>query len=723
MINWHQDVIDDLNNNNYSNVIQFYEDLIEHKPSDHLVYLYLGLAYLLDGKEEIAQMTWIMILDESTEEDHQTWTNNLITILKREFQYQKNQKAFLTCWLILKYLQEFESNSASVIIDLIEINIEMYQLTLSKFYLEDACSLLDIEDIKIDNKRLYDSLKLVLSNPSNQILDFVEACLFRLDSIETAGLTILIETASFLGYYHNLPVFSIQLIDICLRLRPNYLSALEHLPRLFLLTRDYQKAISSAQNFYDQCKTVEHQFFANSLLLKSLLSAGAWSSLTTVSARQKELLKSLLDSHSLDLSLPIIKSLVVFSSLLFYLEDNISENRCFQNRSSQLFLKNIQQNSDAKILSHKKNNPKNDKLKIGYIAHTLKSHSVGWLSRWLFKYHCRDEFDVSIYLLAQDPNDSFFESWFSTHVDQVHSFLDDVPSAIEKIYDDKIDILIDLDSTTLDDTLAVLSQKPAPLQITWLGWDASGLPTIDYFIADPYVLSPEADIHYSEKIWRLPNTYLAVDGFEADVPTLRRSDLNIPLDAVVYLSAQVGMKRHPRIIKMQFDILKEVPNSYFLIKGLSDNSIIQEMFLEFAAKADFNPDRLRFLPLMKTEQIHRANLRLADIVLDTYPYNGATTTLETLWMGIPLVTRVGEQFSARNSYAFMMNVGVTEGIAWTDDEYVEWGIRLGKDEQLRQQVTWKLKQSRQTSPLWNAKQFTRDMENAYREMWAIHTTT
>ncbi len=115
--------------------------------------------------------------------------------------------------------------------------------------------------------------------------------------------------------------------------------------------------------------------------------------------------------------------------------------------------------------------------------------------------------------------------------------------------------------------------------------------------------------------------------------------------------------------------------------------------------------------------MHRANLEIADVVLDTYPYNGATTTLETLWMGIPLVTKVGQQFAARNSYTFMMNVGVTEGIAWTDEEYVDWGVRLGRDPALRQQISWKLRQSRQTSPLWNGQQFTREMEKAFRQMW------
>lgn len=108
---------------------------------------------------------------------------------------------------------------------------------------------------------------------------------------------------------------------------------------------------------------------------------------------------------------------------------------------------------------------------------------------------------------------------------------------------------------------------------------------------------------------------------------------------------------------------------------------------------------------------------IADVILDTYPYNGATTTLEALWMCVPLVTKVGEQFFARYSYTMMMNAGITEGIAHTDEEYVEWGIRLGMDAPLRQQISQRLLQSRRTSPLWNAQSFTKEMESAYSQMW------
>jgi predicted O-linked N-acetylglucosamine transferase (SPINDLY family) len=301
-----------------------------------------------------------------------------------------------------------------------------------------------------------------------------------------------------------------------------------------------------------------------------------------------------------------------------------------------------------------------------------------------------------------------------------HVFLRDVEGMVKQIQADKIDILVDLDSFTYDFTCQVMALKPAPIQVTWLGFDASGIPNIDYFIADNYVLPDDADQYYSEKIWRLPYCYLGIDGFEIGVPTLRREDLNIPQDAIIFANYQNALKRHPRILHQQMKILKAVPNSYLLVKGTGKADEIEKLFEEIAQKEDIALDRLRFLEPCATEMEHRSNLNIVDVMLDTYPYNGATTTLETLWMEIPLVTRVGEQFAARNSYTFMINAGITEGIAWTDEEYIEWGIKLGTDENLRKEISWKLRQSKKTSPLWNGKQFAHDMENSYRQMWEIY---
>ncbi|PMB05571.1 O-linked N-acetylglucosamine transferase, SPINDLY family protein, partial [Fischerella thermalis CCMEE 5196] len=415
----------------------------------------------------------------------------------------------------------------------------------------------------------------------------------------------------------------------------------------------------------------------------------------------------------------------LFNAFFFspYLEDNPKKNRSLQNRLLQLCQANIVNYAKEQVekyfhrnLGRKKTNHINNKIKLGYLSHCLRSHSVGWLARWLFQYHDRDKFQIHAYFINTNPEFDPLHEWYLSNVDKAYK-LSKTFELAEQIYQDEIDILIDLDSITLDITCEVVSLKPAPIQVTWLGFDASGSPSIDYFIADPYVLPESAQEYYTEKIWRLPHTYIGIDGFEVSVPTITREQLDIPHDAVVYLCAQRGFKRHPDITRLQLRILKEVPNSYFLIKGISDEESTKAFFEKLAEEEGVDTSKFRFLPIVVAESVHRANLEIADIVLDTYPYNGATTTLETLWMCIPMVTRVGEQFAARNSYTMMMNAGITEGIAWTDEEYVEWGVRLGKDEALRQQIAWKLKKSRKTSPLWNGKQFTSEMEKAYEQMW------
>jgi hypothetical protein len=153
-----------------------------------------------------------------------------------------------------------------------------------------------------------------------------------------------------------------------------------------------------------------------------------------------------------------------------------------------------------------------------------------------------------------------------------------------------------------------------------------------------------------------------------------------------------------------------------LVKGLADEDAVKVFFYELADEVGLDYNRLRFAPQADSEPIHRANLAMADVVLDTFPYNGATTTMEALWMERPLVTLVGEQFAARNSYTMLVNAGIEEGIAWSPEEYIEWGVRLGNDPDLRKAVIEKLRLSKTEAPLWNAKQFAQDVEVAYQQM-------
>jgi predicted O-linked N-acetylglucosamine transferase (SPINDLY family) len=720
MLSWHPNVLNDLLAEDFASVIDCYEALIKQEPNSVVYCWYLGLACLLNEDEESAQTAWLMAIAQVPESDTDDLTQELTKVLHQEAERQTSNGNLQKSWLIRSQIREINPSELANLLALIQLDIELNQFYPECIDTYDLCDVLEAyhPDSRTVEK-LFETLEKVLEYPAPESIKLAQYCIRYADPVER-WIVLLVKAATNMGYYLHAPLLGIELIHLCLQLKQNAPEALEHLPRLHLEANQYQEAIRTATDFYNQCTSIDTQFFSNALLLKSMLSAGAWGELEPIANRHNVLLHELIETQPA-LTLRDIKALLVYTGCTFYLQDSLKENRWLQNESAKLFQKNLAANTAVELpLCHSYRIHSNQQLKIGYIAHTLRSHSVGWLSRWLFKYHDHDAFHISLYLFGQDPNDLFFQEWFAPNINSAHFFVDDIPAAAEKIRDNAVDILIDLDSLTLDHTATVMALKPAPIQATWLGWDTSGLPTVDYFIADPYVLPAEAQQHYQEKIVRLPQTYIAVNGFEIDVPNLTRSDLGISGDSVVYYSSQVGMKRHPETIQLQLQIIKAIPNSYLLIKGLADESLIQEMFLDLAAGINVAADRLKFLPMTPTEMVHRANLGIADIVLDTFPYNGATTTLETLWMGIPLVTRVGTQFAARNSYAFLMNVGITEGIAWSAEEYVEWGIRFGSDLQLRLDIAWRLRQSRKTSALWNTKQFAKDMENAYQNMWQTY---
>lgn len=507
----------------------------------------------------------------------------------------------------------------------------------------------------------------------------------------------------------------------------NEIVLLIELARFYSLNLRHLECIEIGKKCLGLAEDLPNQIFATYFVMYSLLQDGSrWQEVFAWADRQIKLVRSLIQQNPTNLNFSEACRLFFATSCLSYIDDDPAKSRILQNELFEICQNNLQK-IYPHLLDHssenkKKANIKDKKLKIGYLSHCFRKHSVGWLSRWIFKHHDRDKFEIHVYSLLGNPNYSDGVAEFvASHCDKFYKLGHDVAEIVKQIKEDQIDILIDLDSITIDVSCQVMALKPAPIQVTWLGFDASGLPAIDYFIADPYVLPENAQEYYSEKIWRLPNTYIAIDSFEVLFPTIHRSQYNIPKDAIVYLSSQSGSKRHPETIKLQLRIIKSVPNSYLLIKGASDQEGIKNLFAEITESEGVNCDRLIFLPQVTTEAEHRANLDIADVILDTYPYNGATTTMEALWMCIPIVTKVGEQFAARNSYTMMINAGVTEGISWSDQEYIDWGIRLGTDEALRKQVFWKLKESRKTSPLWNAEKFTRDMEFAYEQMWELYT--
>jgi predicted O-linked N-acetylglucosamine transferase (SPINDLY family) len=701
----------------YAQAIQLYEKATQTDPENISHCWYLGLAYLLQQEEELAQTTWLFALALGTHKEVEVWTQQLVEVLEIEAQQQSINGNLENSWLIRQHTYNIQPDNVNNLLYLICLSIDLERFSLdllNEWQVEALVSSIKIGFIHED--LLLKTLLKILDFPSLETINLLKLSLPHANSIEK-WVDTLTTCALKITDQMGQPNIAVQIMELCLRLSPTNSRSLQYLCLSYEKAGKFEESYEVAIQFSKQCISVTEKMLGTYLVTQSFIKACGWLNSDKLVKSYKGSMQRFIDENSNNTHNDINFSLILVPSLLTYLQDNPRENNYYQGAIASIFQEKLKSfNPSFQFLKPSKKK----KLRIGYIAHTLRVHSVGWLSRWLFQYHDTENFDIGIYFVNQNSDNDFSKKWFKDKVLFYRTLGINPQEIVDQIKKDDIDILVDLDSTTFNGTCIVMAFKPAPIQVTWLGKDASEISTIDYFIADPYVLPEGAQDYYREKIWRLPHTYIAVDGFETDVPTLRREHLNIPSDAIIYFTAQNGMKRHPDTIRLQLKILKEVKKSFLLVKGRSNETATQQLFIKLAEEEGVDPHRLRFLPMDSNEFIHRANLQIADVILDTYPYNGATTTLETLWAGVPLVTRVGQQFAARNSYAFLMNVGITEGIAWTDEEYVEWGVRFGQDESLRQQVSWKLRQSRNTSPLWNTKQFTREMEDAYRSMWALH---
>ena len=740
----------------FDEAVTLYEEAIALEPKTRANYGYLGLAMLLQDREADAQMAWFSAVDDPEEFDD--WVKELERILNSEAERYSNQSEIHIAWLIRQHLAEISPQNLHNLTELARLSLENPVIdpdeqNLSKLIevLEEyTVELSDSESIVLQNF----VEQLLVSTSNKEISNFGDLSEFRkLDLLQRNRTIIdiaqeeLSTSITFVQLYLQKlepsrraksvnsillklreipPQVELVYIKVCLDLYPDSPQILRRIAVLLQELELYFESVEFALQTAVKSEQTSVQAFGYYSATRGLLNAGfRWKEAEANYSTCCDLLQILIQQAK-PLEFSSARFIASYGVFTYILRDIPAANHSFLGRLGAYYQSQIRRllgnlPLPTNRLSRLTNQAR--KLRIGYIAETLYRHSVGWISRWLLLNHNYEKFDIFVYSLSSKQDDCVQIS-LQNSVTSFHNLTIDanapivgIKAIVDQIQNDGIDILVDLDSLTSVDIGAVIALKPAPIQVTWLGSDASGIPAINYFIADPYVLPDDAQSYYSAKIWRLPHTYVAVNGFEVGTPNLHRSDLQIPHDAIVYLSVQSSHKRHPDVLRHQMQILHGVPNSYFLIKSTGLSISFEEKVIEIALEEGILLERIRFLPITSTSEIHRANFAIADIILDTYPYSGATTTLEALWMEVPIVTRVGEQFVSRNSYTMMLNAGITEGIAWTVQEYVEWGIRLGNDADLRQQISWKLKKSKQTSPLWDVKQFAREMEFAYEQMW------
>jgi predicted O-linked N-acetylglucosamine transferase (SPINDLY family) len=692
---------------------------IEDKASN---YWWLGIAYLLSGNHEEAQATWFLPFINCDDEIEATKLNtDLGETLLLAAKEQTLAKNFREALLLREQYQELGTSNLENILELILLSEccgQLHPESIVEWGLKNALATTSFKSINTE----------LLSAAFGKMLsvittDNIEQILYCIDYHQNPDELIdLIITGSAQGKYCIHTLLWVNIFEYCHHISPSHLGPLHYLSIICCGLNDFNKSIITAEKYLELCVDDLDKIFGYYLLIRALMEASDFNQVAKIIEKYRYLLNKVLDDvppEIVDYSQVIVATPAFFA----YLQDTPRENRHYLNRAGKVYQECLHNKKYSSQIIKTESTPKKQLkkiIRIGYIAGTLYSHSVGWLCRWLWKYHNHSEFQVFTYFVKGDSSDLFTQKWFQEKSDSSYYSDANIANIINQIKQDQIDILIDLDSLTDTVTYEVMAHKPAPVQATWLGWDASGCAAIDYFIADPYVLPNNAQEYYNEKIWRLPETYVAVDGFEIGIPSIQRSDFGIGLNDIVYFSAQKGYKLNEENVVAQMKIIKGVPNSHLLVKARGDRNTLERMYYPLTEQVGIDLSRIHFLGTDPDELTHRANLQIADVVLDTFPYNGATTTLETLWLGIPIVTKVGEQFAARNAYSFMINAGINEGIANNVDEYIDWGIKLGNDSDLRKEIHNKLRMGRKTSPLWNGARFTKQMEEAYQEMWKIY---
>ncbi|MEG1610515.1 MAG: hypothetical protein RR317_04970, partial [Bilophila sp.] len=286
-----------------------------------------------------------------------------------------------------------------------------------------------------------------------------------------------------------------------------------------------------------------------------------------------------------------------------------------------------------------------------------------------------------------------------------------------KMLTDKLDIAIDMGGHLLADMLSVFSQRVAPIQVKWVGgqFNTTGLPNMDYFLSDRFETPEGWDALYTEKLVRLPNGYSSYD-LQDYGDTERLADT--PDHPIVFGCFNTHRKLNPEIAAVWATILKRVPGSILFIKALKlDQPEILEAVRTLFLEQGIAPERLRFEGnSLHAELMHK--YREVDIALDPWPYSGGLTTLEALWMGVPVVTTPGPSFAGRHSTSHLSNLGLESLIGETFEDYIEIAVKLANDRKLLQDLRILLPYSMTTSPMTDHAHMAADLHTAFRAMWS-----
>jgi protein O-GlcNAc transferase len=356
------------------------------------------------------------------------------------------------------------------------------------------------------------------------------------------------------------------------------------------------------------------------------------------------------------------------------------------------------------------------RIRLAYLSADLRDHPVAHLIAGLIEAHDRARFEIAAISMSRSRGDEMnarLRAAFDRFIDAGGKSDSEVALLLRDL---EVDIAVDLQGYTKDCRPRILARRAAPVQVNYLGYPGTmGAPYMDYIIADRMVIPPEHHSSYSEKVVYLPDCYQANDpkrGIAAHAPT--RAQAGLPEEGFVFCCFNNNHKINPRVFGVWMRLLQEVKGS--IIWLLEDNPIAARNLRREAERRGVAPGRVVFAPRLKMEE-HLARHRLADLFLDTLPYNAHVTASDALWAGLPVLTHPGHAFAGRVAASLLEAVGLPELITHSWKEYEELALKLASDSDMLADIRARLAKNRTTRPLFDTDRFRRHIEAAYITMW------
>lgn len=357
------------------------------------------------------------------------------------------------------------------------------------------------------------------------------------------------------------------------------------------------------------------------------------------------------------------------------------------------------------------------KLTVGYVSGDFREHAVAFLIAELLELHDRSRFTVIGYSNGPDRHDQPMRRRLIAGVDRMVDIREmSTLEAAQRIHADGVDILVDLSGHTRHSRLEVFALRPAPVQATYLGYPGTtGADFFDYILVDPVVAPPDQQPYYSEKLVHLPDCYQANDRKRPVAPVVfSRADCKLPETGFVFCSFNHAPKITPTVFAVWMRILKAVPDSVLWL--LQPEPPAEANLRRETVARGVDPARVIFAPRLNLPY-HLARFRTADLFLDTFPYNAHTTASDSLWVGCPVLTCMGDTFPSRVAAGLLINTGVPELITRSLEEYERKAIELAHTPEQVREYRRRLEAGRDTCPAFDTPRFARNLERAYEGMW------